>query len=77
MNTMRSPKNKYQGVVNFDKAIKEIGSVVRYTSNDIESLKSLCNAQAGMHACKVTIMENMATYPSFDWQVVETYNLNK
>lgn len=74
---MRSPKNKYQGVINFDQPVEEIGSVVRFTSNDINALKSLCEAQAKMYACRITILENKATYPSFDWVEVEKYNFNK
>ena len=77
MNSMRSPKNKFQGVIYFDQAIEEIGSVIRFTSNDIEGLKTLCTQQAGNHPARVTILENKAVYPSFDWVEVDRFDLNK
>lgn len=77
MNSMRSPKNKFQGVIYFDQAIKEIGSVIRFTSNDIQALKTLCTRQAGDHPSRVVILENKAVYPSFDWVEVERFDLNK
>jgi tetratricopeptide (TPR) repeat protein len=77
MNSMRSPKNKFQGVIYFDQAIEEIGSVIRFTSNDIQALKTLCTRQAGDHPSRVVILENKAVYPSFDWVEVERFDLNK
>ena len=77
MASIHSPKNKFCGIVNFDEALPEIGSNVRFTWNDKEQLKGLCEDQAQNYPCTITIMENNATYPSFDWQVVEKYNFNK
>lgn len=77
MNSLRSPKNKFQGVIYFEQAIEEIGSVIRFTSNDIEALKTLCTQQAGSHQANVVILENKAVYPSFDWVEVERFDLNK
>lgn len=77
MNSLRSPKNKYQGVIHFDQPVVDLGSVVRFTSNDIKALKSLCERQSLGYACRITILENKAIYPAFDWQEVAHYDFNK
>lgn len=77
MTSLRSPKNKYQGVINFDEPLADLGSVIRFTSNNIEELKRLCESQAKTHPCRITILENQAEYPSFDWQEVTHYDFNK
>ena len=77
MNSMRSPKNKFRGVIYFDEAIKEIGSVISFSSNDIQALKDLCTQQAGSHPSRIVVLENKALYPSFDWVEVERFDLNK
>lgn len=71
-NSMKSPKNKFYGQITFEKPRKEIGSVVSFTSNDIDALKTWLKRYAPGH---VTIKENKATYPSFDWQSVESYQI--
>ena len=77
MASLRSPKNKYQGVIRFDKPLVDLGSVIRFTFNTVEGLKRLCEAQAKSYPCRITILENMAEYPSFDWREVEHYDYNK
>ena len=77
MNSMKSPKNKFRGVIYFDKAIKEIGSVISFSSNDIQALKDLLTRQAGTHPSSVVILENKSLYPSFDWVEFERFDLNK
>ena len=77
MNSFRSPKNKYQGVINFDTPVVDLGSVIRFTSNDMDSLKHLCEKQSLGYPCRITILENKAIYPSFDWQEVTHYDFNK
>lgn len=43
--SIKSPKNKYSAVITLDKASKEIGSRVTFTSNDIEALKRIVKDQ--------------------------------
>lgn len=61
--------------INFDVALKEIGSKVTFTSDSIEALKSLASDTAKDHKCSVIIRENKADYPAFNWQVIERYRL--
>lgn len=75
--SLRSPKNKFCGTINFDKPLIGLGSSVSYTADSIEQLKKDCENQAGKHPCHIVIKENMKPYPEFDWKTIETYNLNK
>lgn len=77
MESLRSPKNKYQGVIYFDAPVEDLGSTIHFTSNDIAHLKNLCSQQAQSYPCKIVIFENKAVYPSFDWQEVESYVMNR
>jgi len=61
--------------INFDVALKELGSKVTFTSDSIKALKSLASDTAKDHKCSVVIRENKADYPAFDWQVIERYRL--
>lgn len=70
--SIKSPKNKYYARVCFDKPRMGIGSVVSFTSNDVAELKALLKSYAPGH---VTIHENKAEYPKFDWCQLEMYNI--
>lgn len=74
---MRSPKAKFSVRINFDEAIKEIGSQVTFTADTVEQLKAYARHQAGQHAASVIISENRKSFPEFDWVEIERYNLNK
>lgn len=73
--SLHSPKNRYMVEINFDIALKELGSKVTFTSDSIEALKSLASDTAKDHKCSVVIRENKADYPAFNWQVIERYRL--
>lgn len=77
MASLHSPKNPFRVQIDYVKAIKGIGSVESYTGEKVEWLKSLAADRVritGVHAL-ITITENKKTYPEFDWQVVEKYEL--
>lgn len=77
MASLHSPKNPFRMQIDYDKPIEGIGSVESYTGEKAEWLKSLAADRvriAGTHAL-ITITENKKTYPQFDWQVVEKYEL--
>ena len=79
MNTFRSPKNRYHATINFDRATKELGSVVTFTSNDIDTLLSLCSQQVAIAkvGATVKIIENVAQFPQFDWKDCKVVKMNK
>lgn len=69
-----SPKNKFSVEINFEKALRGVGSVVGYTAPSL----SACMAIAARHTSRahVVIRENKQTYPEFDWQTVKEYKIN-
>ena len=77
---LRSPKAKFYVSINFNRAIKGIGSSISYSGDSIEGLKSLAKkalSAAGAEKAQCRIYENKATYPSFDWLHVESFNISK
>lgn len=77
--SIKSPKNKYSAVITLDKASKEIGSRVTFTSNDIEALKRIVKDQCDCIkcGCTVAISQNMKEYPKFDWVEIEKYRIEQ
>lgn len=76
---LHSPKNKYSVKVNYLKPLKNVGSVVSFTTNNIEDIderikSSWMNGQKEVH---VVILENKANYPNFDWEKVADYHLTR
>lgn len=71
----QSPKNKFRIQFNYAKPIKEIGSVVSYTTNTIEdivrSTQFVDRAKRAKDGAIATVYENKAQYPEFDWVVVD------
>ncbi len=76
-NSLRSPKHKFLAQINFDVPLEGVGSVITVTDNDFGNLKHLIVQFAQGCPAHVTIRENKAVYPSFDWNMVDEYNLNK
>ena len=76
-NSLRSPKHKFLAQINFDVPLEGVGSVITVTDNDLGNLKHLIAQLAQGCPAHVTIRENKAVYPSFDWNMVDEYNLNK
>lgn len=74
--SIRSPKNRYMIEVSFDKPLSSLGSVISFTSDSIDHLRSLISSYT-KYAGLVRIFENKKTYPEFDWQIVEQYNIGK
>lgn len=70
MSKLHSPKNKFRGEFHFNEAQEGIGSVVSYSANTVEELKSFFSIYTGG---TVSIFENKAQYPSFDWEEVDRY----
>lgn len=77
--SIKSPKNKYSAVITLDKASKEIGSRVTFTSNDIDELKKIVEDQCDCVKCgyMVAISQNMKEYPQFDWVEIEKYRIEQ
>ena len=77
--SLRTPKAKYCIRISYDRAIKGLGSEFTFTGNNIDDLKSIAEKQMksnGVKKAYIRISENKATYPSFDWQEVESYNIS-
>ena len=72
--SLRSPKAKFRGEINFETPREGIGSVVSFTSNSIDELKACLQPYA---PGRIRIFENKKTYPSFDWQLIESYDTEK
>lgn len=77
--SIKSSKNKYSAVITLDKACKEIGSRVTFTSNDIEALKRIVKDQCGCVkcGCTVVISQNLKEFPQFEWVEVEKYRIEQ
>ena len=77
--SIKSPKNKYSAVITLDKACKEIGSRVTFTSNGIEALKRIVKDQCGCVkcGCTVVISQNLKEFPQFEWVEVEKYRIEQ
>lgn len=75
--SLRSPKHKFSVQICFDTPIEGIGSTITVTANDPDAAGALAKSNAQGHPVHVTIKENKAEYPSFDWSVVSEYDLNK
>ncbi len=74
-----SPKNKYRASIRFSKAL-EIGSTVTargMTLNEVRSNVEFYTQQATQSntTSLIVIYINNKTYPDFDWQEVERYNV--
>ena len=75
--SLRSPKHRFSAQIDFDAPLDGVGSVITVTDNDLCDLEYLVIKLAQDHPAHVTVRENKAAYPSFDWVVVGEYNLNK
>ena len=77
--SIKSLKNKYSAVITLDKASKEIGSRVTFTSNDIDELKKIVKDQCDCIkcGCSVAISQNMKEYPQFEWVEVEKFRIEQ
>lgn len=76
---MYSPKLPYRIEVSFTKAVPSIGHVLSNGNDTLEHAKLDAERYKRMYQpndpMTVTISRNKATYPSFDWEVVEKYTL--
>lgn len=71
--SIHSPKNRYRAEINYPKAIKGVGSVQSFTSNDFAKLEAMVKDQIKIadSSAVVKYMENRETYPAFDWHTVQ------
>ena len=74
---MRSPKAKFSASIYFEQAVKEIGSQVTFTADNVDQLKAYARHQAGEHRADVVIRENKKVFPEFEWVEVDRYTINK
>lgn len=75
--SLRSPKHKFLVQICFDTPIEGIGSTITVTANDLDAAGALAKSSAQGYPAHVTIKENKAEYPLFEWSVVSEYDLNK
>jgi len=70
--SLRSPKNPYRVEINFDKAL-EFGHVNSYTGISVDAVLGLAIGDLKRYKAsgKVRIWHNAATYPEFDWQLIQ------
>ena len=70
--SLRSPKNPYRVEISFDKAL-EFGHVNGYTGMSVEAVLALAIGDLKRYKAsgKVRIWHNAATYPEFDWQLIQ------
>lgn len=71
--SIHSPKNRYHAEINYPKAIKGIGSVQSFSSNDFAHLEALVKESIiiAKSSAVVKFMENRQNYPSFDWHTLQ------
>lgn len=72
-----SPKNPYRIEVVFAEAIADLGNCFSETSESLENAKAAAERIRNTYGkpCHCTIRHNKAQYPSFDWEIVESYDL--
>lgn len=71
-NSLHSPKNKFRIEIHFNKPSKDTGSVISYTANSVEQLKSYAEMYKNAH---VVIKQNLKEFPKFEWVNIESYNI--
>lgn len=81
---MRSPRNKFRVEINYDRALDTVGSVEAFGAMTMEQVRAIViNHYATRRSnhpditARVVVMENKATYPSFDWQQVAVWELGR
>ena len=71
--SLHSPKNKFFAEIHITPASPTLGSVVSYGSMTLNSALQIARAEAAKLAGRkvtISVRENKAEYPSFDWQEV-------
>lgn len=77
MANLHSPKNPFRCEINYVKPVKGIGSVQSFSADSVNKCHVMARTMVA-NACvaaNVTIMENSASYPEFDWRKVMSYDV--
>lgn len=77
--SLSSPKNRFRATATFEKAPKGLDcNVISFSAMTLERTKALIQIFCdGAHInAHIEIIQNLKTYPEFDWQKVESYNYN-
>lgn len=77
--TPNSPKNKFKIEFNYNKPLSGIGSVASFKTMNILNVKQSSHyshyASMAKDGARVIIRENKKTFPEFDWQIVEQFDI--
>lgn len=71
--SLHSPKNRYFAELHISPASPTLGSVLSYGAMTLEGALNIARTEAAKltgRKVTITVRENKATYPSFDWQEV-------
>lgn len=71
--SLHSPKNRYFAELHISPASPTLGSVISYGAMTLEGALNIARTEAAKLAGRkvtITVKENKAAYPSFDWQQV-------
>lgn len=78
----RSPKNKFRATINYSKALPALGSRETYGAMTMEQVRAIVTNHYALRrsnhpdlTARVVVLENKATFPSFDWQQVAVWDL--
>jgi len=80
--SFHSRKNTFRAEILYSECL-QFGNVSSFTAMDIDELKSFVEQEvrrlrmSGYRAltAEVTISENKASYPKFDWQTIKKYTI--
>ena len=80
--SMRSPRNKFRVEINYDRALDTVGSVEAFGAMTMEQVRAIVTNHYALRrsnhpdlTARVVVLENKATFPSFDWQQVAVWDL--
>lgn len=80
--SFRSPKNRFRVELNYAQPIDGIGSASSFTCNEMDEDHPTLQhhtEQAWRNGVALSVkwLENMTTYPAFDWQELKSYTIHQ
>lgn len=75
--TPHSPKNRYYVEVYFPKPLKNLGSVVSFGTMTLDNVEDTVRKyyMYNQPVVRVAILENLKTYPEFEWKKVSMFDV--
>lgn len=73
---MASPKDKFFAEATFNKPLVGIGSVISKSANSLEEVEQsiISECKRMKQSAHIRIRENKSEFPSFNWELVKTFN---